>query len=169
MWSWRLAATSYVSLPLIWDIFAHNPPKLAKRNSHIFEFERDLFGYKIWRWRLWSTFFIYAQGLGAFTHLPKLPLTPQIPSRNYGSFLTWPLGLSKTHWMQRILRWKMWITFLYPCQWIKTSTTANPNCTRWQICRILRKTWRFQNVESHVIILHQIIIITNNNQQNNVT
>ena len=52
MWSWRLTATSSVSLSLIWDIWVHNPskcpnyPKIAK----------TLVSHDIWVWKkaIWT-------------------------------------------------------------------------------------------------------------------
>ena len=72
-----LYLSSYVFLPLFWDIWVHNPWKCPNvLNAQMHQnwkdswFERDQFGCKIWIQRF---LFIHAHDLGALNHFPKLP------------------------------------------------------------------------------------------------
>ena len=81
MWSWRLLVYPCSLFGIFYLIIPKNASitlKLATLNPHtISELERDIFGYKIWTWRLWSTFFISIHDMGALNHFPKLTSFPK--------------------------------------------------------------------------------------------
>ena len=117
--------------------------KLARLKPHmIFELERDQFGCKIGIWRFWSTFCLFMPmilGLvtislncpNALNTIKEVQLLPEMTSGTLGP------------WLFQIVKIGM-STFLFAF-------------TRSQICWAPMKIWRFQNIESHAILLHFVL------------
>ena len=105
----------------------------------IFELQRDQFWCEILKWRFWSTFCLFMPIIWGL-----LPISLNCPNA---------LNTLKEVWL--LPRMTSGTLGLQLFQIVKTGMlTFLLAFTMWQITWTPMKIWRFQNVQSHVILLH---------------